>query len=231
MREDSAGPGDADLPARLAEVCRLALPSAGVDGGGVALVTRSGHRATVCATDDVAARLEEAQFVLGEGPCVDASSGRTPVLLDDLLDLAPGTHARWPGFLHAAADVGVRALFAFPLRLGTVAFGALDLYRLRPGPLDADQLRAALLVADTAALSLLELTSGRDVQQDPGGGARTAFRYQVHGAAGMAKVQLGSSIEDALMHLRAVAFAEDRSIDDVAKDVLEGRLRFAQEDP
>lgn len=212
------------------ELCRRALPSAGVDGAGVALVTRSGHRATVCATDDIAARLEEAQFVLGEGPCVDASSGRTPVLLEDLLDLGPGVRLRWPGFLDAAASAGVRAVFAFPLRLGAVAFGAMDLYRLTPGPLDAEQLRTALLTADAAALALLELTAGGDVFPDPGDGARTALRYQVHAAAGMVKVQLGSTIAHALMQLRAVSFAEDRSIDDVAQDVLEGRLRFPLED-
>jgi hypothetical protein len=46
----------------------------------------------------------------------------------------------------------------------------------------------------------------------------------------MVKVQLGSTIEQALAHLRAVAFAQDRSVDDVAADVIEGRLRFPQED-
>ncbi|MCW2778044.1 MAG: hypothetical protein JWN17_1769 [Frankiales bacterium] len=235
MQEDDPTGQGSHLPHRLEVLCRRALPRAGVDGAGVALVTRAGHRATVCATDAVAARLEEAQFVLGEGPCVDASAGRSPVLLDDLLDLSRWTRARWPGFLEAAGEVGVRAVFAFPLRLGTVAFGALDLYRLTPGPLQADELRTALLTADVAALALLELREGKDLlrqaEDGAGEGAMTAFRYQVHGAAGMVKVQLGSTIEHALMHLRAFAFAEDRSIDDIAKDVLEGRLSFTRENP
>lgn len=224
-------PEQARLALRVTALCRGALPSTGVDGAGVALVTRTGHRATVCATDDVAGRLEEAQFVLGEGPCVDASSGRTPVLLDDLLHLGPDTHARWPGFLHAAAEVRVRSVFAFPLRMGAVAFGALHLYRLVPGPLDDEQLRAALLLTDAVALLLLELSAGPDTLLGPVDGARTALRFQVHAAAGMAKVQLGRSIEHALIQLRAVAFAEERPIDDVARDVLDGRLRFSRETP
>ena len=221
----------AGLPLQVEALCRSALGPAGVDGAGVALLTHSGNRATVCATDGVAARLEEAQFVLGEGPCVDATTGRTPVLLEDLRGLPAGMRARWPGFLPAAEEAGVGAVFAFPLRLGAVAFGALDLYRCEPGPLLPPQLRAALLTADAAALLLLELTTGDDGLSDPPAGSRAAFRYEVHAAAGMVKVQLGRTIEQALMQLRATAFAQDRSVDEVALDVLEGRLRFDQEDP
>jgi hypothetical protein len=227
--DDRLPPGRDDLVVRVEALCRQSLEPVGVDGGGVALVTVRGHRATVCATDEVAALIEEAQFTLGEGPCVDASSARSPVLVGDLTDRSHGVQGRWPGFLEAAAGAGVRAVFAFPLRIGAIALGAMDLYRGSPGPLASGQLRAALLTADATALLLLDLAT--EGGHPLGGQDRhTAFRFRVHNAAGMVKVQLGTSIENALAHLRAVAFSQDRSVDDVAEDVIEGRLRFPQED-
>jgi hypothetical protein len=214
---------------RVERICRTSLKAAGVDGGGVALVGAQGHRATVCATDDVAAAIEEAQFTLGEGPCVDAASARSPVLIDDLTDRAQAVQDRWPGFLDCAAHNGVRAVFAFPLRIGVTAIGALDFYRCSPGPLDAAQLRAALLAADEAALALLDGAADRDALTSAAA-SHSAFRLGVQAAAGMVKVQLGTTIEDALAQLRALAFAQGRGLEDVATDVREGRLRFSQED-
>lgn len=209
-------------------VCERSLRGVGVDGGGVTLVTRDGHRATVCWTDPVANRIEDLQFVLGEGPCVDASRHRSPVLVADLLDRGEGVQDRWPGFLQEATGAGVRAVFAFPLRFGAVALGALDFYRSSPGSLSSGQLRAALLAADSAALLLLDYATNRG--QLDGADAGTALRLGVHRAAGMAMVQLGSTIELALVRLRGIAFAQGRPIDEVADDVVAGRLRFRQED-
>lgn len=226
---DDAGPPGPDVALRVEWLCRRALAPAGVDGAGVALVTRNGHRATVCATDGIAGQIEEAQFTLGEGPCVDASSAGSPVLIDDLADRTHGVQDRWPGFLDHAAAAGVRAVFALPLRIGAVGFGAIDLYRCAPGPLGRGQLRAALLTADAAALLLLGLVTDAAVLPEPDED-RSAYRFRVHGAAGMVKVQLGTTIEQALVRLRAVAFVQGRTVDRVATDVIEGRLRFPQED-
>src|SRR5688500_8619014 len=114
--DGSADAADARLADAVRQVCERSLEPVGVDGGGVTLATRTGHRATVCWTDEVASRIEELQFVLGEGPCVDASSNRSPVLIADLLDRREGVQGRWPGFLEEASAAGVRAVFAFPLR-------------------------------------------------------------------------------------------------------------------
>lgn len=217
------------LVERAEQVVAGCVDATGVDAGGVALVTTRGHRATVCATNDVAARIEDAQFVLGEGPCVDAAASRTPVLVGDLLDPLHGVDGRWPGFQDAAAEVGVRAVFAFPLRIGAIALGAMDLVRASPGALEADQLASALLAADTTAMLLLDLaTVGDDLADDAW--HRSAYRFKVHGAAGMVMVQLGLPIEQAMARLRARAYVEGRALPDVADDVVEGRLRFQEED-
>jgi hypothetical protein len=48
----------------------------------------------------------------------------------------------------------------------------------------------------------------------------------VHQATGMVKVQLNVGIAEALVRLRAYAYAEERPIEDVARDVVGRRLRF-----
>ena len=227
--DTSSGATTAASAARIAQLCAGCVADTGVDGAGVSLVTEQGHRGTVHATDDVAALIEEMQFTLGEGPCVDAASSRTPVLLDDLADGFVVAGGRWPGFLEGAASAGVRAAFAFPVRMGAIALGAVDLYRLTPGGLTTDEMGKALLATDAMALALLDLATSAQSFDDEGP-LRSAYRLEVHAAAGMVSVQLGVSIEEALTHLRAAAYGQDRSVNDLADDVVAGRLRFPQEE-
>jgi hypothetical protein len=218
----------ADTVARVASTSRAGVAECGLDGGGVSIVTPQGHRATVCASDAVAALIEERQFTLGEGPCVDAASSLSPVLVPDLLADA-AVAERWPALVDAASEVGVRAIFALPVRIGAIALGAYDLYRREPGELLAPQLRAALLTSDALAHMLLDLTKHPDdLVDDPKTGA--AYRFQVHGAAGMVMVQLQVPIETAVLHLRAAAYSAGRSVDSIAGDVIAGRLTFKHEE-
>src|ERR1700712_5537603 len=70
---------------------------------------------TLFASDAVAARVDEAQFDLSEGPCWDAIATRLPVFESDLGGKGPG---RWPVLTDALAGDGVQGLFVFPLILG-----------------------------------------------------------------------------------------------------------------
>jgi hypothetical protein len=222
----------ARLAGRAERIASACVRATGTDSAGVSLVTRRGYRATVCATDDTAARIEEVQFVLGEGPCVEAATNRSPVLVADLLDHPGGPADRWPAFLDAASAAGVRAVFAFPVRIGAIALGAVDLLRSRPGDLDDGELAAALLAADALALLLLDLSAGgADGDGDHGddGWQRSAYRFKVHGAAGMITAQLGVPIEQAMARLRAAAYAQERPVTDIADDVIAGRLSFEEE--
>ena len=214
-------------PQRIAELCVEMLD---VSGAGISLVSDTGNRGVVCATDDVSRRIEELQITLGEGPCIDTIHTGTPVLVADLHDRDDIAVWRWPTFLAAAADAGVRAVFAFPLRIGAIGLGALDMYRARPGSLDDDQLYAALLGAEAASLALLGLEmSPEGSLADPSGFA-AGYLAQVHQAAGMIMVQLDVTIEQAFLLLRARAFSSARPLHDVAVDVVERRIRFSQED-
>ena len=175
----------------------------------------------VHATDPVARSVAELQFTLGEGPSVDAAASGAPVLVGDLADRGNGKDARWPGLLDEILGLDVRAFFAFPIRVGEVSLGTLDLYRRRPGVFSSDQVDVAWSAVDAIGSDLL--------QSDPRTDGDGSYPLSVHRAAGMVMIQLGTSIDDALVRLRATAYLDAIPITQLALDVLEGRRRFAKE--
>jgi hypothetical protein len=206
---------------RLCEVCAAVT---GMSGAGIMLMSGDVPRGSVCTTDDVSNIIEQLQYDLGEGPCVDAFRQDRPVLEPDLD--SPST-PRWLAFRGPAVEAGVRAVFGFPLRVGAVRLGALNLYRDRPGPLTDDQHADALILTDVAAQALLVLQAGAT----PGKIAATLevganFQYVVHQASGMVAAQLDVGVGQALVRLRAHAFGNDRPLAEVAQDVVARRLRF-----
>jgi hypothetical protein len=211
------------LPARLCAECLSGLPVSGV---GVALMTADGPSGVVlAATDGRARQLEELQFALGEGPCVEASGSGRPVLRSDL---AAAGSARRPRFGAAALDAGVHAIFAFPLRVGAIRVGVLDLYRDTPGPLTALDLADALAFADAATIVVLHLQD-HDVNTALSGPIDS--QAEVHQATGMITIQLGINLDEALLRLRAHAYATGQTVSTVAADVVNRRLHFDDSDP
>jgi hypothetical protein len=175
----------------------------------------------------VSAIIEDLQFELGEGPCVDAYHQDRPVLEPDLA--SPRT-VRWLGFTAPAVKAGARAIFGFPLQVGAVRLGALNLYSDRPGPLTDDQHADALVMSDIAAQAVLVLQADA-----PPGTLATEleasgnFQYVVHQASGMVAVQLDATVAQALIRLRAHAYGNSRSLTDVARAVVARTLRFDAE--
>jgi hypothetical protein len=210
------------LPQRL---CVAAAERLDVTGVGMALMSERGHEGVLGATDGAAHLMEELQFTLGEGPCVDASSQGQPVFQPDLARTGP---RRWPGFGPAVLDAGVRAIFAFPLHVGAIRLGVLDLYRDRPGNLDDDEIATALAHADAAVLLLLHLQEqmGGTVELHPELFDGFGSRPEVHQATGIISVRAGVALAEALLLLRAHAFASERPILDVAREVVGRTLRF-----
>jgi GAF domain-containing protein len=195
-----------------------------MSGAGIMLMSGDAPEGSVCTTNKVSDIIEQLQYGLGEGPCVDAFSQDRPVLEPDLAE--PAT-ARWPAFSAPAVAAGVRAVFGFPLQVGAVRLGALNLYRDRPGPLSDEQHADALVMADVAAEALLVLQAGAP----PGKlaaelEAGADFHYVVHQASGMVSAQLEVSVGQALIRLRAHAFGNDRPLTEVARDVVARKLRF-----
>jgi ANTAR domain len=207
------------LPVRL---CLASSAILGADGGAVTLCYTETARLTVCATDEIAARLEDLQDVLGEGPGPDAYiTGR-------MIRATLGERAvrRWPAFAAAAhAELGSVAISAIPIQPGIDVLGVLTLYQYPARPLEKDPTMAQF-VADTLGAALL-----RDggLQEDLGNGPWSS-QAQVHQAAGMVIAQLGVGPEDALALLRAHAYADGASMAVIARAVVERRLDFSRED-
>ena len=206
----------------LDRLCLGATAELGVAGAGLSLIVLGEHRGTLSATDDRIAVVEELQYTLGDWPCMDAHRTGSPVSEVDL-----GTTLRWTSFSPAALAVGVRAVFAFPLQIGSARFGAMDLYRDSPGRLSDEDHADAVSVADVATGLLLDMQAGAP----PGSLPRSIDdlvdrRAVVNQAAGMVSVQLDVSIEDAHVALRARAYADDRRVVEVAADVVARRIRL-----
>lgn len=207
-----------------ARLCAVAPQITGASGAGIMLMSGEVPRGSLGTTDEVSQLIEELQYTLGEGPCVDAYAGDRVVTEPDLAD--PVTR-RWVAFAPLVLRAGVRALFGFPLRIGTVRLGALNLYRDRPGPLSGEQHADALALASMAARWVLEAQAGAPSGAVPSQLETDAdFRFVVHNAAGMISEQQGITVTDALIRLRAYAFSHDRLLTDVAQDVVDRKLRL-----
>jgi hypothetical protein len=220
LAELSAGDG-AWPTARLCAACPRILE---VSGAGIMLMSGDIPRGSLDTTDEVSQLIEDLQYTLGEGPCVDAYH-RGEVVAEP--DLAEPVTRRWLAFTPPTLRAGARAVFAFPLRIGTVRLGALDFYRDRSGPLSGEQHADALAVADAAARWVLEAQAGAlpgTVAGELEAGAN--FHFVVHNAAGILSVQQGISVTDALIRLRAYAFAHDCLVTVVAQDVIDRKLRL-----
>lgn len=219
---DAADLHGSTLPQALCQACAIAMPVTGV---GMALMSSRGSEGVVGATDGVAATLEELQFTLGEGPCVESSISGHPVLQPQLRQTALG---RWPGLASGALEAGIEAVFAFPIQSGGSRLGALDLYRDTPGDLTGPQLEQAQAFSVAAAHILLRLQgqiSGlgtlhpdlRPPQYD---------RAEVHQATGMIAVQAAITLTEAAALLRARAYTQERSVLHIARDVITHTIRF-----
>jgi hypothetical protein len=246
----TGGPG---APLGICQACVAWLP---MSGAAVTVMASADRQELVCASDTVAARIDELQFSLGEGPCVEAfMTGRT-VQIADIVEVRD---SRWPMFAAAARDTPARGMYVFPLHVGAGRLGVLDCYRDTPGPLTADELAGALRAADAAVWALLDQAPRRNptgndptpagvgatptVADDHGdrpdqawsgygwSGVVSPMGYpEIHQATGMIIGQVGGTAASALARLRAAAFAAERPIDEVARDVVGRRLRFDERD-
>lgn len=204
-------------------ICRACVGVLGVAGTSLMLVT-DGLPSPLGWSNARAARLEELQRTLGEGPSLDAhASGRSVAEPDLCHPRSP----RWFAFAPAAIQAGVRALFSFPLRLGAVRLGALTIHRTTTGELAPRQHADAQAVAEIAVNAILTTQAGAP----PGAlsadlEALAGYTAALHQAAGMVSVQLGVGVGEALALLRAHAFTSDRQLGEVAADVVARRMRL-----
>lgn len=215
-----------DAADRLCETC-VALFD--VDAAAISLVFDGATNGTLGCSDEQARAYDEVQFTVGEGPCLESVALGAPVLVTDLADR---TERRWPLYGPALLEMRIRGVYAIPVVVAGEYVGALDLFRVLPGQLPAGELAGATLAAELAGIPLLDLLD-QDLQAavaEPGSNAWVELavlsRAEVSQATGMLVAQLGIEPADALLRLRAHAYATGRAATDVARDILERRLRL-----
>ncbi|TDX79048.1 ANTAR domain-containing protein [Rathayibacter sp. PhB151] len=199
-------------------LCEPYLRGFPIDGVAISTIGSSFHAETVATSDLTALRLDEIQLDLGEGPCWDAITSDAPVSVPDTT-----IETRWPVFADAVSAIGVRAVFAFPLVFAGLSVGAVDVYSRTPGSL-ADTVVRDITAASTMT-SLRVLTAVlSDTREEESSDPRS--RRIVHQAMGVLLAHYRTTPENALLLLRAHAFAHDRSVTDVADDIVHHRHAF-----
>lgn len=203
-------------------VCSASADVLGIASAGVSVMSAR-HNSPVCHSDERSLALDELQFSLGEGPSLDAFAAHEAIHEPDLEHARLG---RWPIFAATALELGTRGIFALPLNAGTKCIGVLTLYHDEAGALSPEQRADGLVVADQVARSMLETQARNEADLLPAELDAASHRAEVHQASGMVAVQLGVAVVDAEVRLRAHAFAVNRPVVDVARDIVERRLRL-----
>ena len=211
-------------------LCRACVDLLDVDGAAVSLVRAGATQGTFGSSSALSRRLDEYQFTFGEGPCLDSVRDGSAIQVPDL-----SVAGRWPAFTSAALEEGVHAVYALPVTISRTPVGALDLFRTAPGPLAGSALTGGLLAADLAALPLLDLMSA-DVDWtglgggDPWSELDSLERVEVYQATGMIIGHLDVGPAEALVRLRAHAFAHGMTASEVAWAIVRRELVLEADD-
>jgi hypothetical protein len=211
------------------DLCAPFLSALPVTGAAISTLGNPLGSETVCASDTAAARLDEIQLDLGEGPCWEAMRAGVPVLQPDVQG---ATSDQWPLALSAMQHAELGAVFAFPMRVGTLAVGAVDLYDQHAATLPAAAIRAAATMVQIAARVVLHRALLRaeigssEYEEDTG----FYSRREVYQASGMLAAQTGATAGDAMLLLRAHAYAAGRTLRDLSADVVARRVDFTDND-
>lgn len=213
-------------------LCRACVTLLEVDAAAISLVFHGANAGTLGSSDPSALMYDELQFTLGEGPCLDSVARRAPVLV---VDLADPNDARWPAYGSAMLGHQIRGVYAIPVLVAGEYVGALNLFRAEPGTLATEQLAGAVMAAEVAVVPVLDFmdvdlhAAISDPNSDAWAESNALSRAEVSQATGMLMAQLGIDVAEALVRLRARAYSTDRSVIDIARDILDRRLRLEED--
>jgi hypothetical protein len=182
-----------------------------------------GSYSPIASTDAVGGFLDEQQFALGDGPAWECAASSLPALAPDVS--APESADRWPAFCPVAATCGALAVFSFPLQIGLVPVAVMTAYRDHTGSLSADEYVDALTAASLSTTALMAAQSG-----ESSGALAEVFRAGIderawlQRAAGMVAEREATSILEAMVRIRAYAYANGRPLGAVARDICDRKL-------
>ena len=225
----SAHSGARREPDDVQDLCHPFLSSLPVSGASVTAMSASGSRMSLCSSGAIAARIDELQFELGEGPQISVARSGKLVMIPDV---ASGGHDDWPVLGAALTELPVGAIFCVPIQMGAVTVGVATLFCDTPLVLDDQQQATALAIASAIAAGAVQqamVSAIDDVAVESA--AAPAFRREVHQATGIILVQLKTTATIAYARLQAYAFANGITVHAVAREVVSGSLTFEDTPP
>lgn len=203
--------GESDVETTFDSVVKRAVEMVpGCVHAGITLRKRRGRAETVAATDDLVRRLDDVQYALDEGPCLDAAFEKGNVLVDDVL-----TDRRWPRWSDEARAQGVLSAMAIRLHTGEETLGALNMYSKEAGNFSGESGDIALIYAAHAveAMSKAQLVTGLR--------AALESRHLIGIAQGVLAARYDISYERAFEVLHRYSNDNNRKLRDVAEEVAE----------
>ncbi|MBL7258715.1 GAF and ANTAR domain-containing protein [Paractinoplanes lichenicola] len=194
---------------RLVDLAVTAVP--GCRWSAVTLWREQRHPRTLAVTGEVAQKVDQIQYDLGEGPCLTAAADDQPVHSPDLDE-----EERWPRFREATrAATAVRGVLSFHLSDGPDRT-ALNLYTDQPAAFTAEAITLASLFAAHARVLLLHADSAEKAAQLSG--ALTTSR-QIGAAVGILMNVHKVTADQAFDLLRTTSQQLNRKLNAVAEDV------------
>lgn len=178
-----------------------------------ALTLSTGHSGDILlASDDRARAAHDLEFTLGEGPTRDCLTSGALYAQGDAIT------ARWRIFGPALRPLQIRSVATVPLRPTALTHGTVVVYDLEPARVE-DELARLRSVGEAFLSIALEELATRDgtavLKVD-----QLDLHDVIHQAAGMIASRHLCSTTDAVALLRAHAFAEERTVDEIAQDVV-----------
>jgi GAF domain-containing protein len=186
------------------------------DGASLCLCTPAGRIATFRASHPDVSAAVELQWACGQGPGLEAARHGKPVAVDDL-----AVAGRWPQLAPALLDRGLRAVVGLPLEVEQLRLGALSLYFRSAKPAAVGELDQGVDLARAAAHVLMLWHAAHPDTLDVLGPHAVVFQ-----AAGIVAGHVGCPADEGLDRLRARAYAEERDLTGLARDVVAGSIRF-----
>jgi GAF domain-containing protein len=207
-----------DLLHWLVEECTDILDT---QAGGLMLVDSAGSLQLVASTSEEAELVEVFQLAAGDGPCLECFRTGSPVTVGDIQ--AEG--ARWPAFKVEALRLGFRSVHATPLRLRGQTIGTMNLFSHHVGALNPQDIAVAQALADVATIGILQERSIRSANllSEQLQHALDS-RILIEQAKGVIAASTDLNMSEAFAALRAYARSRNRTLRDVAEDVIGRRI-------
>jgi GAF domain-containing protein len=187
--------------------------------GGLLLSDQRGGLRVMASSTERARLLELFELQNEQGPCLDCYRSGEAVMVTDLEEEV----VRWPLFAPEALAAGFRSVVSLPMRCRSQVIGALNLFRLEPGPLGPDDMAAGQAMADVATIGILQQRAAKEsmrlVEQ-----LQSALnsRIVLEQAKGVLAERAQTSLDEAFKRMRSFARSNNRLLHDVALEVISG---------